>query len=211
LILERWLPHVPHGAVKVSPAVEYDEIPAEAAVEFISVSGEVREGVLWFGDLRDNGRQPAWWRRATLLPDGHSLEGEDEPGGTGQVAVTSPGAYLYEPDGAVIRAHLVQTLARQLDATLIDPEIAYLTADACQPTPFARCYALEAAFPFQLKRLRRYLRERQVGRVTIKKRGSPLDPDWLQGQLRLRGQAHRVIFLTQVTGEPTVLIGTKAN
>jgi hypothetical protein len=141
------------------------------------------------------------------LPGGHTLEGGDEPG---TVAVTPPRAYLYEPDGAVIRAHLVQTLARRLDASLIDPEIAYLTADACQPTPFARCYALEAVFPFQLKRLRHYLRERQVGRVTIKKRGSPLDPDQLRTHLRLSGPNHCIIFLTQVTGEPTVLIGIDA-
>jgi hypothetical protein len=92
----------------------------------------------------------------------------------------------------------------------MDPEIAYLTADACRPTPFARCYAIEAGFPFQLKRLRHYLRERQVGRVTIKKRGSPLDPDQLRTQLRLTGYNHRIIFLTQVGGEPTVLIGTEA-
>jgi hypothetical protein len=200
LMLEHWLPHIPHGAVKVSPAVDYAEIPPQAGVEFISVGGEVREGVFWFGDLRDHGR------RATLLPGGHSLEGEEA---AGLVATGHPRAYLYEPDGAVIRAHLVQTLAQQLDATLIDPEIAYLTADTGQPTPFARCYALEAVFPFQLKRLRRYLRERQVGRVTIKKRGSPLDPAWLQGQLRLNGPSHRFIFLSRVAGEPTVLIGTE--
>lgn len=202
LIIERWLPYVPHGAVKVSPAIDYDEIPLQASVEFISVSGEVREGVLWFGDLRGSGR------RATLLLGGHTLEGNDEPG---TAVVTAPRAYLYEPDGAVIRAHLVQTLARQINASLIDPEIAYLTADAHQPTPFARCYALEAAFPFQLKRLRHYLRERQVGRVTIKKRGSPLDLDQLRTQLRLTGPAHRIIFLTHVAGEPTILIGTEAN
>lgn len=151
--------------MKVSPAIDYVEIPTDATVEFISVSGEVREGVLWFGDLRGNGR------RATLLPEGLTLE---EDGEMAMVETTPPRAYLYEPDGAVIRAHLVQTLARQLDAMLIDSQIAYLTADSCRPTPFARCYTLEAAFPFQLKRLRHYLRERQVGRVTIKKRGSPL-------------------------------------
>lgn len=201
-VLERWLPYTPHGAVKVSPAIDYAEIQAGATVEFISVSGEVREGVLWFGDLRGNGR------RATLLPEGHTLE---EDGETATVETTPPRAYLYEPDGAVIRAHLVQTLARQLDATLIDPQLAYLTADTCRSTPFARCYALEAAFPFQLKRLRHYLRERQVGRVTIKKRGSPLDPQWLEAQLRLKGPHHRLIFLTQAAGEPTVLIATPPN
>ena len=42
--------------------------------------------------------------------------------------MAAPRAYLYEPDGAVIRAHLVARLATRIDATLIDPQIAYLTA-----------------------------------------------------------------------------------
>jgi len=84
-----------------------------------------------------------------------------------------------------------------------------LTADSCQETPFARCFKLEAWFPFQLKRLRRYLREHNIGRVTIKKRGSPLDPDSLRQQLRLRGDEQRVLFLTHVMREPAVLIGNE--
>jgi hypothetical protein len=74
-------------------------------------------------------------------------------------------------------------------------------------TPFARRFALEDWFPFQLKRLRQYLRERKIGRVTIKKRGSPLDPDILQRQLRLQGDEERIIFLTYVLDTAAVLIG----
>jgi hypothetical protein len=98
-------------------------------------------------------------------------------------------------------------LARQLDAVFLDPAIAYLTADSPRVTPLARCYRIEDYFPFQLKRLRRYLRERDVGEVTIKKRGSPLDPDVLRQALRLRGSAYRIVFLTQVLGRATVLVG----
>ena len=74
-------------------------------------------------------------------------------------------------------------------------------------TPFARRFAIEDWFPFQLKRLRQYLRERNIGRVTIKKRGSPLDPAVLQRQLRLQGSEERILFLTFVLGEPAVLVG----
>ncbi len=66
---------------------------------------------------------------------------------------------------------------------------------------------VEDTFPFQLKKLRHYLRERQIGRVTIKKRGSPVDVDILQKQLRLQGENDCIIFLTQVAGEPVVIIG----
>lgn len=196
-LIDAWRPLVPHGAVKVSPAIDYTELPAGVEVEFVSFHGEVREGVLWYGDLRTA------TRRATLLPGGDTLT-EREPE---SVETGAPHRYLYEPDGAVIRAHLVGQLAHRIGASLLDPTIAYLTADEVVATPFARSFIIEDHFPFQLKRLRHYLRERDVGAVTIKKRGSPLDPDVLRQALRLRGDSQKTIFLTQARGRATVLIG----
>ena len=200
--LEAWRERVPHQAVKISPGVAYEELPPEAEVEFISVAGEVREAVLWFGDLKG----PVS-RRATLLPGEHTMS-DDMPV---EIPICEPAGYLYEPDGAVIRAHLVEQLGHLLNAAKIDQSIAYLTADRRQASPFARCYALEDGFPFQLKRLRAYLREREIGQVTIKKRGSPIDPDELRRRLRLKGEGQCTIFLTQVLGKPTVLIGKSAH
>ncbi|MCZ7669040.1 MAG: hypothetical protein M5U34_18530 [Chloroflexi bacterium] len=74
----------------------------------------------------------------------------------------------------------MQELAADLNAAKLDEDIAYLTSAVLQPTPFARAFQIEAYFPFQLKQLRRYLRQRHIGSVTIKKRGSPLEPDWLR-------------------------------
>jgi hypothetical protein len=65
--------------------------------------------------------------------------------------------------------------------------------------------------PFQLKRLRAYLRENNVGRVTVKKRGSPITPEELIQQLRLKeGEEERVLFLTQMQGKPIVIIALPA-
>jgi hypothetical protein len=196
--IEKWRGMVAGTAVKISPGVNYDEIPADAEVEFISVNGEVKEGVLWFGSLASGIA-----RRATLLPGGHTLKNQTHT----EIPLSDPLAYLYEPDGAVIRAHLVQELGHQLGAYKIDQDIAYLTSAEKQDTPFARCFQIDAAFPFQLKRLRTYLRQHNIGKVTIKKRGSPLEPDWLQSQLRLKGEEHRILFLTQTKEKAAVLIG----
>jgi len=64
--------------------------------------------------------------------------------------------------------------------------------------------------PFQLKRLRERLRSLGVGRVAVKKRGSPLEPAALVRQLRLSGAESRVLFLTRVADRPYVLIGQPA-
>lgn len=196
-LIDAWRPRVPDGAVKVSPGIDYNELPPDAEAEFVSLGGEVKEAVLWFGALRSDAG-----RRATVLPAGVTLTDREN----GEVEIAPPRACLYEPDGAVIRAHLVGQLAQLIGATLLDPEIAFLTTDAPLTTPFATGYLIEDHFPFQLKRLRHALRERDVGAVTIKKRGSPLDPDTLRASLRLRGSEHRFLFLTRVAGRHTVML-----
>jgi SAM-dependent methyltransferase len=202
-VIDAWRAVVPETAVKISPGVDYAELPDEAEVEFISLAGEMKEGVLWYGRLHSGVA-----RRATLLPAGHTLTTADLP--AEPIPSTPPKAYLYEPDSAVIRAHLVQALAVQLGVNQVDESIAYLTGETAVATPFARCFAVAASFPFRLKQLRHYLRERHVGSVTIKKRGSPLEPDQLQRQLRLSGdkENHRFLFLTHILGEPSVIVAT---
>lgn len=204
-LIERWQGAGVRGtAVKVSPGIDYAEIPAAAEAEFISLAGEVKECLLWGGGLHSG-----VGRRATLLPGGHSLTDADLP--AAPIAVSQPLAYLYEPDGAVIRAHLVEALAAQLGGCKIDEQIAYVTAVEAKPTPFAHCYQVVDFFPFQLKRLRHYLHKNEIGDVIIKKRGSPLDPDKLQQQLRLKGPKENkcILFLTHIQGEAAVVIGQK--
>ena len=203
-----WLPRLPAGGVKISPGVDLDELAGyDCEVEFISERGELKECALWFGAFK-NGT-----RRASLLGRDAAAAHSLLPNLAAAAMVPPPGPpldYLYEPDPAVLRAGLVTTLAAQLDARQLDRDIAYLTAPALQPTPFARAYSIEAALPFQLKRLRQALRERHVGQVTVKKRGSPLEPEALIRQLRLSGPEERIVFLTHVLGEPWALIGRVA-
>jgi hypothetical protein len=200
-IVNGWQGSVPAVGVKVAPGVSWDELREhDAEAEFISVAGEMKECVLWFGPLRTAGR------RATLLPGRHTLTADEVP----PPRLSGVGAYLYEPDAAVLRAGLVTLLAERLGAYQIDLDIAYLTADELRPTPFAEAFRIEEAMPFQLKRLRERLRHLGVGRVTVKKRGSPLDSVTLVRQLRLTGTDSRVLILTRVAGLPYVLIGSPA-
>jgi hypothetical protein len=120
--------------------------------------------------------------------------------------IRDPHRYLYEPDPAILRAGLVATLGAELGAAQLDPDIAYLTGDEVVETPFARCWEVEDWFPFGVKRLRAYLRERGVGRVVVKKRGSPLKPEELIHKLKLMGSGERVVFLTHLEGKPIVVV-----
>ncbi len=185
-----------HAALKIAPGVPHEAIPPDAEAEWISDGGDVKEAVLWFGTAPGA-------RRATLLPDGASLTGaglpDPEPGLVGR--------WLYEPDGAVIRAHLVADVAQRVGGRLIDPTIAYVTADELVPTPYASAYEITDVLPFNVKRLKALLREREVGVLTVKKRGSPVTPEELRKKVRPRGAASATVFLTRVAGAPSMLIG----
>lgn len=139
----------PRAALKIAPGVPHEAIPAEAEAEWISDGGDVKEAVLWFGT------EPGTVR-ATLLPGPRTLLGAGLP----DPRVRPVGRYLYEPDGAVIRAHLVADVARELDGGLVDETIAYVTADALHPTPYATAYEITDQLPFGVKKLKALLRER---------------------------------------------------
>jgi hypothetical protein len=200
--IRAWLERFPALGVKISPGVKLDELAGYVAeIEFISLQGELKEAVLWFGPLRSASR------RATVLPGPHSLAGVGEQP---PAWLSEPLGWLYEPDPAILRAGLVRALGASLRAAQLDQDIAYLTAAEPQPTPFARLWRVEDWFPFGLKRLREYLRLRGVGRLTVKKRGSPLQPEALIRDLRLSGLAERTVFLTHLRGRPIVIVAGSA-
>ncbi len=197
--VHKWLSTYPAIGVKISPGVKLEELAEyDCEIEFISLNGELKEAVLWFGPLKTA------VKRATILPGPFSVTKVQWPAVTEQLS--EPLGYLFEPDAAILRAGLVQNLAAQLGAHQLDPDIAYLTAEEQVDTPFARVWEIEAWFPFQLKRLRAYLRERNVGQVIVKKRGSPLQPEVLIRDLRIKGDQHRTIFLTHLSGKPIVIV-----
>ncbi|PWI17507.1 SAM-dependent methyltransferase [Streptomyces sp. Act143] len=191
----------PHAALKIAPGVPHEAIPAEAEAEWISDGGDVKEAVLWFGT------EPGGVR-ATLLPGPRTLLGRGLP----DPEVRPVGRYLYEPDGAVIRAHLVAEVAEDLEGGLIDETIAYITADELRVTPYATAYEITGQLPFNVKKLKALLREREVGILTVKKRGSAVEPEELRRKAlpKPHGKAALTVFLTRVAGAPTMLLGQPA-
>ncbi|MFG3546775.1 methyltransferase domain-containing protein [Streptomyces sp. NPDC047725] len=187
------------AALKVAPGIPHEAVPADAEAEWISDGGDVKEAVLWFGTAPGA-------VRATLLPGPRTLLGTGLP----DPEVRAPGRYLYEPDGAVIRAHLVAEVAEQVGGGLLDATIAYVTADELRPTPYATAYEITDRMPFNVKKLKALLREREVGTLTVKKRGSAVEPEELRRKVRPQGPNAATVFLTRVAGAPSMLIGHPA-
>jgi len=190
---------VPTTVLKLAPGLDHALIPTRAEAEWVSVDGNVVEATLWCGPLATVDR-----RASVLRRDGAGAELTGT--GTATAPVAERRAYIVDPDGAVVRAHLVAELAAGIDGTLGDPLIAYLYTDAPVTTPFGRCLDVVEELPFGLKRLRAALRERGIGVLEIKKRGVGLDPDQLRRDLRLTGPGSATLVLTRVAGAPTALL-----
>ena len=192
---------VPATGAKLAPGFPHALLPPGTEAEWVSDGGDVLECGLWWGPLATG--TP---RRATLLPSGATLTGTGaERGEPGPVA-----RYLYEPDGAVIRAGLVAEAAALVDGALVDPTIAYVTSDRLAETPFLVAYEVHDVLPFGVKPLRTLLRERGVGRLTVKKRGTAVEPEALRRQLRLAGPNEATVVLTRVAGRQSMLLVERA-
>jgi SAM-dependent methyltransferase len=187
---------VPAVGVKAAPGLPLGLVPAGWEVEFLADRRELKEAALWSPALATSAR------RATVLPGGHTLVAEPGP----PLPCAPPGRFLLDPSPAVTRAGLVQELGRALGAWQLDRRVAFLAADRPLESPFGRGLEVAASLPWNLKRLRQALRERRVGAVEVRKRGSAVDAAELAGRLRLRGDQRAVVVLTRVADRPWALV-----
>lgn len=200
--------------IKLGPGFDRELIPEQAEAQWVSVGGQVVETGLWFGAVARPGV-----RRAAMilreLPDGTTTSAELTAAADSTDAETRPlGNYVYEPDGAVIRARLIGLLAEQLShegarAGMMSDGIAYLTADRHIKTPFATAFRVREELPVNEKQLRRALKERGIGRLEIKKRGVPVEPAELRKRLKLQGAGSATLILTRSEGRHIALLADR--
>ncbi|WP_100447873.1 THUMP-like domain-containing protein [Glycomyces xiaoerkulensis] len=178
------------AAVKLGPGVRREWLPGGAEAEWVSVDRDVVEACLWLGGAAEVPR------RASVCKDGtwHELTGTGEQ----RAETGGVGRYLYEPDGAVIRAGLVAELAERLGAHTAHPDIAYLYGDELLRSPFARVWKVEEIWPLNAKKVRRMLADRGIGTLTIKQRGTGIDPSKFRNELKLKGSEEATLVATRV-------------
>ncbi len=192
--------------VKMGPGMPHESIPATCEAQWVSVDGDVTEVALWFNALRRDGVRRA---ALTLGPQGAAEMVSGAEFGEGPIAaIGEPAGYLYEPDGAVIRAELVADLAARLGGHLLDPMIAYICAPSLTDTPFARAYRVLEVRPYNVKALKAWVRSEGIGVLDIKKRGTSVTPEEVRKQLLTgsgKGRKKATLVLTRI-GEDRVAI-----
>ena len=186
------------GCAKLPPGLDIREIAIGHELEWVSTGTGLKEAVLWTGSLI---RAEV---TVTLLHRGVSITDREVPRESPRIA--GSGAYLYEPDPAMIRSGLLAGVVVSKGMWLLDENIAYTSSNDRIDDPFFTGYRILDSFPFTMKRLRSYLQDRHAGPVTIKKRGFPLEPEEVLKKLALTGDRAVIIVLTRIGNHHQVFV-----
>jgi SAM-dependent methyltransferase len=190
--------------IKLGPGIDRSLIPDEAEAQWVSVGRDVLEVGLWFGSLARPGI-----RRAALIVSDEGTSELTAEADSDDAEVGPLREYLYEPDGAVIRARLIGDLVRSVGGRMLDHSIAYFTSDEALASPFATGFRVREAFPFDEKLLKRELAARRVGTLEIKKRGMDVDPAQLRTKLSLKGPNSATLILVRAAGKRLALLADR--
>ena len=188
--------------VKLGPGLDHKDIPEDAEAVWVSDDGDLVELTLYFGILR----RPEVKRAALLLSPNGTFEITSADAERLDAPLGELGKYLYEPDASIIRSHLVGDLAISLGLNIFSNEIAYLSSNEEVHSPWLKGYEVLENLVFDRKKLKAYLREKQIGVLEIKKRGADITPEQLRRELDPKGTESATLIVTRVDGAHRVLI-----
>jgi SAM-dependent methyltransferase len=188
--------------VKLGPGLDHKDIPDDAEAVWVSDGGDLVELTLYFGILR----RPEVKRAALLLSPNGTFEVTSSEAERLDAPLGELGRYLYEPDASIIRSHLVGDLAISLGLNIFSNEIAYLSSNEEVHSPWLKGYEVLENLVFDRKKLKAYLREKNIGVLEIKKRGADITPEQLRRELDPKGTESATLIVTRVDGAHRVLL-----
>ena len=181
------------SGIKLGPGHPHNQIPEEAEAQWVSVEGDLVELSLWFNETK----RPEVKRSALLITKDakHELKTneKEEPAPTGEID-----QYIHEPDNAAIRSHLINLLAEQTNTHTIDPNIAYLSSNEPQSSPWLKSYKIIKELPFDRKQLKAHIKQNDIGTLEIKKRGADITPEALRKELSPKGPNKATLIITRI-------------
>ena len=189
--------------VKTTPSFPLGNVPPGWQGEWTSVGGNSTEACLWSWPVFDASRRAV--RIDSDATDVAEFEGAGTVGGTN---VKELGAWLHEPDPSIIKAGLIDELAAAFGAWHLGPGSIWLSGDVPVTSPFIRSFAVKEMLPSDPKSLRRALRERGIGALTIKGRSTGIDPQALRKRLDLDGPNPATIVIAVSQGRRVTLLVT---
>ncbi len=213
--LERLRDVFPFVCSKVSPLLNDQVlIKSGCSVEFISDRGECKEALLWASYAGEQHIRPRFEAaagskgyRATVI-DSSGAASTLEACSCAAPTIGAPATWVYEPDSAVVRAHLTPLLASTIPARLLDLDSYYLTSDEDVKTPFAAKYRVLDILPMRHADIQK--RCVTLGRAVtaVKTRWMTIGPEELSKKVPGAGKdaPPAVLIVVKIQGRHIVLI-----
>ncbi len=185
LMLPEMLKITKNIGIKISPAFDYAEIKKLAEipeVEIISEDNVCKVAMLWFGKLK------TCERRATMFLGNKKYSFSDEDDRKIRVPLASqPLTFIYEPNKAIIKAHLLDEICEKFSLVKLNPSIAYLTGDkSLAKENIFRTLRVIAFDKYSLKNVQKIIKENKVERANIISRGFPVSNEDLYKKLKIK-------------------------
>ena len=177
------------AGIKLAGSLPHELIPEDCEANWVSHNNELVETVLWFGELGQSGK-----RSALILADTIT----EYSGDLIQAPISEVGKYVYDPNPALVRSHLLGAFAIENGLWAIAPSIAYLCSDSELSSPWLRGFEVIESLPLDVKRIARRMSELDIGTLEIKKRGVDITPEQLRPKLKLKGKNAATLILTRV-------------
>lgn len=177
------------AGIKLAGSLPHELIPEDCEANWVSHNNELVETVLWFGELGQSGK-----RSALILADTMT----EYSGDLIQAPISEVGKFVYDPNPALVRSHLLGAFAVENGLWGIAPSIAYLSSDNEISSPWLRGFEVMESLPLDVKRIAKRMSELDIGTLEIKKRGVDITPEQLRPKLKLKGRNAATLILTRV-------------
>jgi SAM-dependent methyltransferase len=196
------LAHFPTIILKLSPLLPDDVLYSLGNVTFLSEDRSCKEACVRLLSLDTPRATPT----AQLLPESINVA-QTEPLYSAYPLL--PGGYLLDPDPAITRAGVLETAAARLGAMRISPTDAYLYAPEIpylSLTRLASAWRVQHILPFKPAMVTDLLRKNGIGRLTVKKRYYPKEPEEVCKELKIKqgktplGQEATLVIVRQEKG-----------
>lgn len=192
------------GAVKLSPGTPEGFLDLPGEIEFVGVRDELREQVLWTGDLA-KGRLRATEIGSADRVDTFEGSPEDAQDAFADIA-EDVGSWIHEPVKSLVRSHLSALFGQSRHLRPMDSTIAWLTGGEVEPTPLLKSYRVLAHGPLKAGAELSLLKEAGRSCGAVKKRGVAVVPEKAMRELRGLPGDPAVLVYTRVAGRKWTLV-----
>lgn len=194
-------------AVKISPAFDYEELkdlPEEPEIEIISENNNCKVAMLWFGEFKTANR------RATGFKKDEFFSFTDVADSVADFSEVKK--YLYEPNKAISKAHLIDEVANKFLLAKIDYNLSFLTSDelvSSNDSNIFRKFEVLHFDKFSLKQFQSFLKKKQIERAEIIVKHFKMTADEIRKRLKIKEGGESVIILTTLQNQEKVFILAK--